>query len=85
MFTAIDTRTWVRIPFSAMGYNFNSALDPEGSIYKQVLSIGNEKFIEMNKACVGELWAARVDLDINQLLDVVNLGAHQAIIELAGE
>ncbi len=85
MITDINTTGWVRIPFSVMGYNFNSVLDPNGSMYKQVLNIPQSLFLDFNKSAITELWTERKHLSITELLAVINDGGTQAFVELAGE
>ena len=78
----IDTTNWVRIPFQSMGHNFNSVLDPEGSIYNRVQQIPRSAFLAMNESAIREMWADRKNLSVNELLAVINDGGTQAFVEL---
>jgi len=81
-----DTTNWVKFPFSVDGVEFVSMLDPEGSMYKQVINVPKPIFTAMNEGAIREL-IGKVSLmsksEIQAELDRVNDGFGQAYLALA--
>ena len=86
MSTMLDTTNWVSIPFSAQGVDFVSKLDPNGSFYPMIKRLPAGVFELEQTRMVSELIGNLSNLslaDIQAELDVVNLGASQALLCLA--
>ncbi len=81
-----DTTNWAKFPFTVDGVEFVSMLDPEGSMYKQVMNVPKPIFIAMNEGAIREL-IGKVSLmsksEIQDELDRVNEGFGQAYLALA--
>jgi len=81
-----DTTNWAKFPFSVDGVEFVSMLDPEGSMYKQVINVPKPIFNAMNESAIREL-IGKVSLmsksEIQDELDRVNEGYGQAYLALA--
>jgi hypothetical protein len=81
-----DTTNWAQFPFTVDGVEFVSMLDPEGSMYKQVINVPKPIFTAMNEGAIREL-IGKVSLmsksEIQDELDRVNEGYGQAYLALA--
>ena len=84
--TALDTTNWVSYPFTINGINFVSKLDPQGSFYPQVERLPAGVFTAENIRMLTSMVGDPTKLSAKELqdeLDLCNLGASQAVICLA--
>ena len=83
---SLDTTNWVKYPFSVDGVDFVSMLDPQGSFYSQVERLPEGVFNSFNEDAVNNFIGNPSLLTREELedeLNVINLGATQALIALA--
>lgn len=86
MTTLVDTTNWAQFPVTVDGVNFVSQIDPAGSFYPQLVSMPSEVFQAFHSEMIHSLIGNPSLLSAKELadeLDVINLGATQAIIALA--
>jgi hypothetical protein len=86
MSTLLDTKNWVSYPFEVNGINFVSKLDPKGSFYPQIEALPSGLFTSMNQDAIRQIIGNPAEFSPEELqaeLDIVNLGASQALICLA--
>ena len=86
MLTQLNTTNWVKYPFEVNGVKFNSLLDPKGEFYPKVEKLPAGIFEQMNAGAIAEFVGdpSTLSVDqINELLDLANEGASQALIALA--
>ena len=86
--TTLNTTNWVSYPFTLNGINFVSKVNPESSIGFKVSLIPVEMFNTMNSDAITDLFGDPSQITHDELISElarVNLGASEALIELAGE
>ena len=86
MATKLDTTNWVSYPFSVEGVEFLSLIDPNGQFYRGISRLPEGVFIAENTRMVSELIGNPALMTREQLeaeLEVINLGASQALLALA--
>jgi len=86
MATKLDTTNWVSYPFSVNGMKFKTLLDPKGSFYERIEMLPQDEFTKENTLMFLEFIGDPNLLSAEELqeqLDVLNLGASQAILALA--
>jgi hypothetical protein len=82
----LDTTNWAKFPVSVDGVNFVSEIDPNGEFYPQIVKMPKEMFQQFHTEMIHDLIGNPSLLTAKELadeLDVINLGATQAIIALA--
>ena len=86
--TILDTTTWVSYPFTLNEINFVSKVNPDSKIGFKVNLITVEMFNAMNSDAILDLLGDPSQLTHDELVSELirlNLGASEALIELAGE
>lgn len=83
---SLDTTNWARFSVSVDGVDFVSLIDPKGSFYPQIVSMPNNVLqlfhADMVHDVIGEP-AKMTRQELQDELDIINLGATQAILALA--
>lgn len=77
---------WKSYPFSVDGVEFVSFIDPNGDMYKQIQKVPLPIFNQMNEHAIRELIGNVSNMshaEINDELEVVNIGYSQAYLALA--
>jgi hypothetical protein len=82
----LNTDNWASFPFSVNGVNFVSKIDTNGSFYPQISRMPNVMVETMNQDAIKQLVGDPTLLTTAELeaeLEILNLGATQAILALA--
>ena len=82
----LNTDNWAQYPFSVNGVNFVSKIDTNGSFYPQISRMPNVMVEIMNQDAIKQLVGDPTLLTTAELeaeLEILNLGATQAILALA--
>ena len=82
----LNTDNWAQFPFSVNGVNFVSKIDTNGSFYPQISRMPNVMVEIMNQDAIKQLVGDPTLLTTAELeaeLELLNLGATQAILALA--
>ena len=77
---------WKSYPFTVDGVEFLSLINPEGSMYKQITKLPEGVFTTMNEGAIRQMIGSVSEMsksEIQDELDVVNLGYQEAYIALA--
>ena len=83
---SLDTTNWVRFPVSVDGVDFVSVIDPAGSFYPQIVTMPKDVLdlfhADMVHSVIGDP-NQMTRQELQDELDIINLGATQAILALA--
>lgn len=81
---SLDTNGWTSFPFSHRGYNFNAKVSPSSRSLKQILSLPEGVYVDMNKSALDTLIDFSLPLSqIAKQIDHVNENASELYLELA--
>ena len=83
---SLDTTNWVKYPFSVDGVDFVSMINPQGSFYPQVEQMPTVILNSFNESAIRKMIGSVSEMsksEIQDELDIVNIGATQAILALA--
>jgi hypothetical protein len=83
---SLDTTNWAKFPVSVDGVDFVSQIDMDGSFYPQLVNMPSEVFQAFHADMIHSLIGNPALIsreDLLEELEVINLGATQAILALA--